>query len=59
MDANDQIHWVKLPKVCSRKEIPVDPSAVATPFKLKKMQYLDCITNKIASDNALSMFFWC
>ena len=51
----DQIHWLKLPKLYTRKEIPVDPSEVATPLKLKKWNYLDCIARKIASDDAVSI----
>ena len=35
LGARDQIHWVKLPKLYTRKEIPVDPAEVATPLKLK------------------------
>ena len=36
MSANNQIHWVKLPKVYPRKEIQVDPLEVATSFKQTK-----------------------
>ena len=36
LSARDQIDLVKLPKLYTRKEIPVDPSEVATPLKLKK-----------------------
>ena len=36
LSTRDQIHWVKFPKLYTRKEIPVDPSEVATPLKLKK-----------------------
>ena len=36
LSAIDQIDWVKLPKLYTRKEIPVDPSEVTTPLKLKK-----------------------
>ena len=39
----------------TRKEIPVDLSEVATPLKLKKWHYLDCIAGKIASDDAVSI----
>ena len=55
LSARDQIHWVKLPKLYSRKEIPVDPLEVATPLKLKKWQNIDCIAGKIASDDAVSI----
>ena len=55
LGARDQIHWVKLPKLCTRKEIPVDPSEVATPLKLKKWCCLGCITGKIAPDDAVSI----
>ena len=55
LSTRDQIHWVKLPKLYTRKEIPVDPSEVATPLKLKKWHYLDCIAGKIASDDAVSI----
>ena len=34
--ARNQIHWTKLPKLYTRKQILVDPSEVATPLKLKK-----------------------
>ena len=30
LSTRDQIHWVKLPKLYTRKEIPVDPSEVST-----------------------------
>ena len=36
LSTRDQIHWIKLPKLYRRKEIPVDPSEAATPLKLKK-----------------------
>ena len=36
LSTRDQIHWVKRPKLYTRKETPVDPSEVATPLKLKK-----------------------
>ena len=36
LSTRDEIHWVKFPKLYTRKEIPVDPSEVATPLKLKK-----------------------
>ena len=38
-----------------RKEILVNPSEVPTPLKLKKWHKLDCITDKIASDDAVSI----
>ena len=55
LSTRDQIHWVKLSKLYTRKEIPVDPSEVATPLKLKKWHYLDCIAGKIDSDDAVSI----
>ena len=55
LGARDRIHWVKVSKLHSRKEIPVDPSEVATPLKLKKWDYLYCIAGKIASDDAVSI----
>ena len=36
LSTRDQTHWVKLPKLYTRKEITVDPSEVATPLKMKK-----------------------
>ena len=36
LSTRDQIDWVKLSKLYTRKEIPVDPSEVTTPLKLKK-----------------------
>ena len=33
---SNQIHWIKLPKSFTRKEIPVDPVEIATPIKLRK-----------------------
>ena len=41
--ARDQIHCVKLQKLCSRKEISVDPPEVAIPLKMNKWHYLDCV----------------
>ena len=55
LSTRDQIHWVKLPNLYTRKGIPVDLSEVATPLKLKKWHYLDCIAGKIASDDAVSI----
>ena len=55
LGARDQINWVKLPKLYTRKETPVDPAEVTTPLKLKKCRYLDCIAGKIASDDAISI----
>ena len=39
----------------SRKEIPFAPSEVSTPLKLKKWHYLDCVTGKIAANDAVSI----
>ena len=36
-------------------QVPVDPSEVATPVKLKKWHYVDCVADKIASDDAVSI----
>ena len=55
LSAKDQIQCVKLPKLYLRNEIPVDPSEVATPRKLKKWGYLDCVGSKIASDDVVSI----
>ena len=55
LTTTDQIHLAKLPKSHSRKEIPVDPSEVGTPIKLKKLSYLDCISSRIAPDDAVSI----
>ena len=54
LSTRDQIDWVKLSKLYTRKEIPVDPSEVTTPLKLKKWSYLDCIAGNNASDDAVS-----
>lgn len=43
----------KASKRILKKEIPVDPSVVATPFKLKELQYPDSMTDKIASEDVL------
>ena len=55
LSARDQIHWIKIPKLYSKKEIPVNPSEVAIPLKLEKWHYLDCIASKVASDDAVSI----
>ena len=55
LGARDQIHQVRLPKLYTWKEIPVDLAEVATLLKLKKWCYLDCIAGKIASDDAVSI----
>ena len=55
LSTRNQIHWVKLPKLYTRKDIPVDPSKVANSLKLKKWRYLDCIAGKIVSDDAVSI----
>ena len=55
LSTRDQIHWVKLPILYTSKGIPVDPLEVATPLKLKKWHYLDCIADKITADDAVSI----
>ena len=55
LSTRDQIYWVKLPKLYTQKETPVDPSEVVNPLKLKKWRYLDCIAAKIDSDDAVSV----
>ena len=55
LSTRDQIHWVKLPKLCTIIETPIHPSEVATSLKLKKWHYLDGIADKIASDDAVSI----
>ena len=55
LSTSDQIHWVKLPKLYTWKETPVDPSEVVNPLKLKKCRYLNCIAAKIDSDDAISV----
>ena len=52
---NDKVQWLKLPKVFSRKEIPVDQAEIATPEKLTKWKYLNCVAEKIASDDSISV----
>lgn len=36
LSAKNQIHWIKLQKLYSKKEIPVNLSEVAIPLKVKK-----------------------
>ena len=52
---SNQIHWIKLPKSFTRKEMPVDPVDIATPIKLKKWKYLDKMATHLAADDEVSV----
>ena len=52
---SNQIHWIKLPKSFTRKEIPVDPMEIATQIKLKKWKHLDKVTKHLATDDEVSV----
>ena len=52
---SNQIHWIKLPKSFTRKEIPVDPVEIPTPIKLRKWKYLDKVAKHLATDDEVSV----
>ena len=54
----NQIHWIKLPKSFTRKEIPVDPAEMATPIKLRKWKYLDKVAKHLATNDNVSVNLW-
>ena len=43
--------WIKLPSGCSKKEIPVESSEIATARKLKKQDYLEKITKELGDED--------
>lgn len=43
--------------VFKRREIPVNSAESATPGKLKRLNYLDCIAGYIAKDDKVSVHF--
>ena len=55
LSKDKRIQWVKLPKLYSREQIPVDLAEIATPEKLKKWRYLDSIAKDIARDDKVSV----
>ena len=52
---SNQIHWTKLPKSFTRKEIPVDPVEIATPTTLRKWKYLHKVAKHLATDDKVSV----
>ena len=52
---SNQIHWIKLPKLFTRKEIPADPVELATPIKLRKWKYLGKVPKHLATDDKVSV----
>ena len=50
-----RIQWVKLPKLYSREQIPVDSAEIATPEKLERWRYLDSIVKEIARGDKVSV----
>ena len=52
---SNQIHWIKLPKSFTRKEISVDPVEIATPVKLRKWKYLDKEATHLTADDKVSV----
>ena len=44
-----------MPKSFERKEIPVDPVAIATPIKLRKCKYLDKVAKHLATKDEVSV----
>ena len=45
--------WLALPKLSFRREIPVDKEEIATPKKIRELEYLQPISNEIVqNDNA-------
>ena len=43
--------WLALPKLYSRREIPVDKEEIATPTKIREWKYLQPISNKIVQND--------
>ena len=55
LSKDKRIQWVKLPKLYSREQIPVDSAEIATPEKLRRWRYLDSIAKEIARDDKVSV----
>ena len=43
--------WLALPKLYSRREIPVNKEDIATPTKIREWEYLQPISNEIVQNN--------
>ena len=43
--------WLALPKLYSRREIPVDKEEIATPRKIREWEYLQPISNEIVQND--------
>ena len=43
--------WLALPKLYSRREIPVDEEEIATPTKIKEQKYLQPTSNEIVQND--------
>ena len=43
--------WLALPKLYSRREIPVDKEEIATPTKIREWKYLEPISNEIVQND--------
>ena len=43
--------WLALPKLYSRREIPVDKEEIATPTKIREWNYLQPISNEIVQND--------
>ena len=52
---SNQIHWIKLPKSFTRKEVPVDPVEIATQFKSRKWKCLGKVAKYLATDDQVSV----
>ena len=47
--------WLALPKIYSRREIPVDKEEIATPTKIREWEYLKSISNEIAQNDDVNV----
>ena len=43
--------WLALPKLYSRREIPVDKEDIATPTKIREWEYLQPISNEFVQND--------
>ena len=55
LSKDKRIQLVKMPKVYSREQIPVDSGEIATPEKLKRWKVFDNIIRDIARDDKVSV----
>ena len=51
--------WINIPKVCTKDDLPVDSSEIATLEKVKKWKYLQKNAEEISHRDDVRWKYWC